>query len=85
MLTLITMWATNLWTKFYKQLVIGAAVIGALFTIYLKGRTDANAHNERAVFREDLENRNVSDDVRRNADRAVAPADRLRRWTRPGS
>lgn len=85
MLTLITVWATNLWTKFYKQLVIGVAVVGALFTIYLKGRTDANTQNERAVLREDLENRNVSDDVRRDVARAAAPADRLRRWTRPGN
>jgi hypothetical protein len=75
----------TIWNKIYGYVIVVAAAVAAFATIYLRGRSDANKETERQVLRKDLENRRISDDVRDSVGNAGDPAERLRRWQRPGS
>lgn len=75
----------TIWNKIYGYVIVVAAAVAAFATIYLRGRSDANKDNERRVLGKDLENRRVGDAIRGNVDLVDDPAERLRRWQRPGS
>jgi len=75
---------TSLWTKAYGYILAAGALLVAVFTIYLRGRSDANQATERRVLGKDLENRKVGDAIRGDVALADDPAKRLQRWQRPG-
>jgi hypothetical protein len=52
---------------------------------YLKGRGDANSANRRRALEQEAATRSEADSIRRDVDASGDVAERLRRWTRPGS
>lgn len=73
-----------LWNRFGTYIIIVGLAFGIVGAIYLKGRTDANREADRIVLERDAEIRRDADAVRRDVDAAGDPAERLRRWERPG-
>jgi hypothetical protein len=81
MLTILT----TAWSKVYGYVAAIAVALAAIAAIYFRGRTDANNDTERRVLGKDLENRRTGDSIRGDVNLADAPAERLRRWQRPGN
>ena len=75
----------TIWNKVYAYVIVAAAAVAAIAAIYLRGRSDANKETERRVLGKDLENRRVGDAIRNDVDLLDNPAERLRKWQRPGS
>lgn len=74
-----------LWTRFRNYIVIAAAVVVAIGTAYLRGRSGANADNRERTLRSDREARQQGEEVRQRID-ATPDSDvheRVQsRWTR---
>jgi hypothetical protein len=75
----------TIWNKIYGYVIVVAAAVAAFATIYLRGRSDANKETERRVLGKDLENRRVGDAIRDDVGLLSNPAERLRKWQRPGN
>lgn len=73
-----------LWNRFGTYIIIVGLAFALVGAIYMKGQNDAQREANRVVLERDAEIRRESDEVRRDVDAVGDPAERLRRWQRPG-
>lgn len=81
----MALFLANIFNKLYGYVIIVGLFMGALVFSYAKGRQDSNNAAARRTLEQDAANRREADAVRSDVERDGNYAERLRRWTRPGS